>query len=80
MIYVYVLHSLKDNGYYIGISKNLTGRLLKHNSGGVKSTKSRRPFELTYSESYDSYKSARGREIEFKSFKGGNKLKDILKI
>ena len=77
MIYVYILKSLKDRGYYIGISKDLKSRLIKHNSGGVYSTKNRRPFKLVYAEAFSDYKDARLRETKIKSYKGGNSFKKL---
>lgn len=62
MIYVYVLKSLKDEGYYIGITKNIDKRVQKHNKGQVKSTKNRKPFTLVHKEEVISYKQARERE------------------
>jgi len=79
MLYVYILKSLKDNRYYIGITKNLKSRLVKHNRGGVYSTKARKPFILIKSEKFENYSSAREREKEIKSFKGGNKFKKLIK-
>lgn len=78
MISVYVIRSLKDNGYYIGISNNIDNRIKKHNSGGVYSTKDRRPFELIYTEEFKTYSLARFREKEIKSYKGGNKFKKLI--
>ncbi|HPC36925.1 MAG TPA: GIY-YIG nuclease family protein [Candidatus Marinimicrobia bacterium] len=43
---VYVLRSLKDGCYYVGMSEDVAKRLMTHNLGKVTSTKSRRPFEL----------------------------------
>ncbi len=80
MVYVYVIKSNKDKGYYIGITKDIDKRLNKHNKGQVNSTKSRRPFILVHTEEFSDYKSARVREIEIKSFKGGNKFKELLGI
>jgi putative endonuclease len=79
MIYVYVLQSLKDNGYYVGICKDLEKRLEKHNKGGVCSTKNRKPFKIVYKEDYNDYLTARIREKEIKSYKGGNRFKDLIK-
>ena len=79
MIYIYVLRSLKDEGYYVGITKNLNERIEKHNKGQVRSTKKRRPFVLIYKEEVVSYKEARDREKEIKSFKGGVQFKALLK-
>jgi len=79
MVYLYVLKSLEDNGYYVGISSNLEKRLLRHNKGGVRSTKTRKPFKLIYSEKFEDYIKARIREKEIKSYKGGNKFRDLIK-
>jgi putative endonuclease len=66
MYYLYILQSLKDSGYYIGITDNLEKRLHEHNSGKTKSTKSRIPFILKYKESYQTKTEARKREIVLK--------------
>jgi putative endonuclease len=46
--YVYVLHSLKDNQFYVGLTRDLPVRVQQHNDGLVTSTKKRTPFELVY--------------------------------
>ena len=79
MVNVYIIQSKHDSGYYIGITKDIEKRILSHNAGKVSSTKKRRPFVLVYSEDYKDYKQARVREIELKSYKGGNALKQLLK-
>jgi putative endonuclease len=66
MHYLYILQSLKDSGYYIGISDNPEIRLLEHNQGKTKSIKSRVPFELKYKEAYTAKTDARKREILLK--------------
>lgn len=78
MVYVYILKSSIDFGFYIGISKNLETRLIKHNQGKVHSTRNRKPFELIYSEKFDDYSQARMREKEIKSYKGGNKFRELI--
>lgn len=78
MVYIYILQSVKDYGYYIGIGKDLNKRLKKHNNGGVSSTKHRKPFQLIYSEEFEDYKFARIREKEIKSYKGGNVFKKLI--
>ena len=78
MVYVYIIRSLKDDKYYIGITKNLENRLIKHNRGEVFSTKARAPFILIKSEEFNSYSNARKREKEIKSYKGGNKFKELI--
>ncbi|OHA57021.1 MAG: hypothetical protein A2114_01250 [Candidatus Vogelbacteria bacterium GWA1_51_14] len=73
--YVYVLKSSKDNKLYIGCTQDLKKRLAMHNSGQVKSTRSRRPFELIYSEGYDDKYQAFYRERFYKTAKGKREVK-----
>jgi len=50
MFYAYVLRSKKDNKLYIGQTRDLKKRVMRHNEGLVPSTKHRRPMELVYYE------------------------------
>ena len=52
MFYVYLLHSTKDNGFYIGFSTDLKRRLSEHTRGASFATKSRGPWKLIYYEAY----------------------------
>jgi putative endonuclease len=70
MYFVYILKSQKDGKYYYGSTSDLSKRLKSHNSGKVKSTKSRRPFVLHYCEAFDEKTDALKREQYFKSFSG----------
>ncbi len=70
--YTYILKSLKDDGYYYGHTKDLDNRLQKHNTGKVRSTKSRRPFVLYYNEEFESKSAAYLQELFFKSAEGKN--------
>jgi putative endonuclease len=75
MFYVYVLHSQIDRGLYIGFSCDLKERLIQHNEGESKSTKSRRPLKLIYYEAYVLKEDAEGREQFLKSG-GGRRFLD----
>jgi putative endonuclease len=75
MYYVYVLKSKKDNNLYIGCTGNLAERLEYHNSGKVKSTKPRRPFEVIFYEEYDDKYEAFNMEKYYKTIKGKRELK-----
>ena len=66
MYYLYILKSIKDKGYYIGITDNHKKRLEEHNKGKTKSLKNRIPFELKYKEEYNTKTEARKREILLK--------------
>jgi putative endonuclease len=64
--YVYMLKSLKDSSYYVGISENPIKRLEKHNSGKLKRTAKNKPHKIVFTKKYLSYKKARIHEIWLK--------------
>ena len=66
MNYVYVLISKKDGQCYVGSTTDLRRRLLEHNNGENRSTKTRMPFELVYFEAYKVEEEARDREHTLK--------------
>lgn len=66
MFYTYVIKNKKDLDLYIGSTNDLRRRIVEHNSGMVRSTKSRKPFEIVYYEAYKSKKDARKREYNLK--------------
>ena len=70
--------SLKDCGHYIGQTSDLEKRLVKHNTGQVKSTQARIPFILLKSEAFGTRSEARKRENYLKRLKGGNEFKKII--
>lgn len=74
MYYVYILHSEKDRHLYIGSSPDLKKRILKHNTGRVRSTKNRRPLKLIYYEAYMLRLDALRREKYLKSGAGHKEL------
>jgi len=78
MYYVYVLKSQKDNKLYTGHTENLKRRLSQHNSGKVKSTSTRRPFILVYSETFPTRSEARWKERFLKTAWGKKQLKIFL--
>ena len=64
--YVYLMRSLKDGKFYLGWTTDLKRRLDAHNRGLNQSTKSRRPFELIYYETYTTSEDAKIRERKLK--------------
>ena len=78
--YVYVLQSLKDNGWYIGCTGDLKKRFSQHNTGKVKSTKDRCPFKVIYCEAGLDRSSAFRRERYLKSGYGRRYLKKRIEI
>jgi putative endonuclease len=69
MFTVYILYSKSRDQYYIGQTEDITRRLAQHNAGYSKTTKSGIPWELLYSEEYQSRAEAFRREQELKSKK-----------
>ncbi len=66
--YVYILECA-DGTYYTGRTTNIEERLRKHNgeiSGGAKYTRSRRPVNAVYTETYETVNDALKREYELK--------------
>lgn len=64
--YVYIV-KCKDNSFYTGWTTDLQKRIEKHNQGtGAKYTRSRRPVELIYFETFDNKHDALKREYQIK--------------
>jgi putative endonuclease len=78
VFYVYVLKSKNDYSQYIGLSQNVEERLEEHNTGRVNSTKSKRPWQLIYTESFTTRLEARKREKYLKSAAGRRFRKQIM--
>jgi putative endonuclease len=73
--YVYVLRSLYDKRFYVGLTRNLSARLQAHNNGLVNSTKKRIPFELVYWEGCRDESDAAQREKYLKTAWGKRYIK-----
>ena len=78
MYYVYILHSKKDTGLYIGYTTDLKRRFAEHNNGKSLSTKNRAPFKLIHYEAFSLSSDAKAREKYLKSGYGREQLKSIL--
>jgi len=79
MYFTYVLQSAKDDGFYIGFTKDLKLRFKQHSKGEVVSTKSRRPLQLIYYEACLTQKDATNREGYLKTYNGRSFLHKRLK-
>lgn len=77
--YVYILLSLKDKKFYIGLTNNLERRLEEHRQGKNISTSKRLPLKLIYYEAHLSKEDAERRERYFKTDKGKLTLRMILR-
>ena len=52
---VYILRSGRDNGFYVGSTRNLDERLKRHAEGRVPATKNRLPITLVYCKQFEVY-------------------------
>ena len=66
MFFVYMLKSKNHNWYYVGSTKDVNKRLKEHNRGQVRSTKFRLPYDVIYSEKFDTALEARQQEKKIK--------------
>lgn len=71
---VYIFKSLKDNGYYVGSTRNLENRLQRHVNGRSRATKNRLPIILIYTEEFENYAEA----YRFESWIKKQKSKKII--
>ncbi len=78
MFYVYILLSIKDGKFYVGMSANLKRRMVEQTRGKVKSTKNRLPMKLLCYEAYLTKKEAENREKYLKSSDGKKDLRKRL--
>ncbi|MFH1710105.1 MAG: GIY-YIG nuclease family protein [bacterium] len=78
MWHVYTLKSSVNKRLYTGYTEDLEQRIISHNSGKVRSTKSYRPYTLVYKESYNNKMEARKRELFLKSGVGRQYLKTVI--
>lgn len=66
---MYILYSVKINKYYVGACTDLQRRLYEHNIGHSKFTSTGMPWEVKYTEEFDSLIDAKKRETEIKKKK-----------
>ena len=79
MFVVYVLFSKTFNKIYIGYSSDLDARIFAHNHVSNKGwTKSFQPWNIVYTEKFDTKSLAMTREKQLKSAKGREFIKNII--
>jgi putative endonuclease len=72
--FVYVLKSINFDRYYIGSTGDVEKRLELHNSSHARWTKRFQPWELVYSEEYETRSEAVKRELVLKKQKNTEKF------
>jgi len=76
--FVYILESLKDGSFYVGSTGNLEQRILRHNQGRSKYTKSKRPWKLVYFEKHPNRSAAVKREKQIKARKRRDYIRSLI--
>jgi putative endonuclease len=67
MFHVYIIQSQKDGSFYTGMASDLLRRIEEHNASVTKTTRSKKPWKLVYSEELPTRTKARERERYWKS-------------
>jgi putative endonuclease len=67
--FVYVIESERDASYYVGSTHNVRHRLVQHNDGWTRSTKSKRPWKVVHVEEFACKSDALRREKAIKRMK-----------
>ena len=78
MFFLYILQSGLNGRFYTGSCKDVYKRLLLHNDGRVKSTKSYLPWKIVYTESFVKFTQARARELKIKSWKKRSQIEKLI--
>jgi len=80
MFTVYVLYSPSYNKIYVGFTSDLENRLRSHNIFASKGwTIKFRPWEILFTESFETKTEAMKREKQLKSAKGRNYIWQVVK-
>jgi len=77
MYVTYGLYSKKFDRLYVGHSNNIERRFKLHNDGRVPSTRPYRPYELIYSEYFETKADAVKREKDLKTTRGRRFLRSL---
>ena len=76
--FLYILQSKKNRKYYVGHTNDLERRIVEHNSGQTKSTKTGIPWEVIYTKEYDSNIEANRAELEIKKKKSRKYIEKLI--
>ena len=76
--YLYILRSLKDGRLYVGETRDVRRRLVKHNAGLVQSTRHRRPLELVAARRFPDRRAALTYERFLKTLEGSTEKRILV--
>ncbi|SHJ22492.1 GIY-YIG nuclease family protein [Flavobacterium haoranii] len=76
--FVYILHSLTKDKFYIGSTANLSERIIRHNQKSKGFTGSTNEWKLVYKEEFTSQSEAILREKQIKNWKSKSKIQELI--
>ena len=76
--FIYILYSPSRDRYYVGRTSNLDGRLIRHNTARTGFTSTGQPWQIVYSEEFDTLQEACRRERQLKGWKNRNRLERLI--
>ncbi len=77
--YVYILQSQKNGSFYIGSTIVVSKRFVEHNTGLVVATRYLTPWDLVFSQRYETIREARQVEFKLKKLKSRKIIEQIIK-
>ena len=78
--YLYIIQSEKDDSFYIGTTQNLKERVLRHNQGRSKYTRTKRPWKLVFNEEHPDRSSAMKKEYAIKRQKRKDFIESLVQL
>jgi len=78
--YVYILQSELDGTYYVGSTSDLGMRVARHNQGGSRYTKSKKPWKLIHSEEFENKSEVLIREHQIKKRKSREYIEALARV
>jgi putative endonuclease len=78
MFIIYIIYSTNFDQYYVGHTQNIEDRLSRHNSGRSLSTKKGKPWNLVYTETFETRSEAMLREKAIKKMKSRTYLEQLI--
>ncbi len=78
MYFCYILQSQKSGRFYIGHTADIQFRLIEHNTGRVDATRNKGPWNLVWSEAFETRSIASQREREIKGWKSAVMMRKLI--
>ena len=78
MFFLYIIQSILDGSFYVGVTDDPPWRLFRHNDGWSRSTKAKRPWKIVYLEAFSTKTETLRREREIKAKKSRRYIEGLI--